>query len=83
MSIQPHAKLYELTNCLIPDTFYSNYDRYYEPHEYWTVRNYSTPILIYERNVDTLSVYMPHVANIPKGLANINEIVSLWSCVFD
>ena len=58
---------------------FSNYDSYYEPKEHRTDQNYHTIIMIYENVSDTVAVYDPDKANIPKGLSNIiKEMDSIW-----
>lgn len=63
---------------------FSSYDRHYEPDQYVTDQNYHTTILDYEGVSDTVSVYMPHKANIPEGLKQIiEEMDSLWESMFE
>ncbi|MBC8175397.1 MAG: hypothetical protein H8E82_07070 [Candidatus Marinimicrobia bacterium] len=58
---------------------FSTYDSYYEPNEWYTDGDYHVTVLIYEGSSDTVTVYEPKNANIPKRLSEIiQEMESLW-----
>lgn len=62
---------------------FSRYDRHYRPNQHVTDQNYHITILDYEGISDTVSVYIPHKANIPVGLKQIiEEMDSLWENMF-
>ena len=58
---------------------FSSYKSHYDPEYYWTDQNYHTIIFIYSGEADTVSIYMPGAADLPKGLRNIlNKLDYIW-----
>lgn len=57
---------------------FSNFERHYQPKEHWTDQNYYLFILTYKGSIDTVSVYNPSQASLPKDLkqliAEVEEI---------
>jgi hypothetical protein len=63
---------------------FSDYESDYEPEPWYIDGNWYTIILVYEGVADTVSVYGPEDANIPKGLNSIiQEMESLWQAMFE
>ena len=61
---------------------FSSYDSRYEPESWYTDGNHHTIGFLYEGKADTVKIYEPGQANIPRRLSDIiREMDSLWQRV--